>query len=58
MQWTGEVQVYVLESLLACAKQKLTPINKQLVLLIHHAFCAEKAKKDMKQANVGEMVDG
>lgn len=48
----------VLGCLLACTKHKLTSINKQLVLLIYHAVCAGKAKKDMKQTNVGEMVDG
>lgn len=44
--------------MLACTKQRLTSINKQLVLLIYHVFCADKAKKEMKKPNVGEMVDG
>lgn len=44
--------------LLPCTKHKLTSINKQLVLVIYHVFCADKAKKEMKKLNVGEMVDG
>lgn len=42
----------------ASKKEKLTSINKQLALLIYHAFCADKAKQEMKKPNASEMEDG
>lgn len=36
------------ECLIVCMKQKLTSIKKQLVLLIYHEFCANRAKMEMK----------